>query len=218
MFFINHLLKFKYQCGQLKINGTCYSYSAGLHGCMADKQVERRTSTFTTQGPKVNSTENRLTSRRLILCMKFLTENITLGVIHMHIAFKSLKLILLNMNPSIIPYSRNIPLHNCGAILLYSRAFTNMPDIWESWSSFGFAVSYSSNTRQVWIQSTWIFYPKNPQGAFIQEMWCNHPPFCHKPSDCKIKGTKTWGHFWLPFSFQHLLVASRWRLTISLHF
>jgi hypothetical protein len=36
----------------LKINGTCYSYSAGLHGCMADKQVEQSSSTFTTQGHK----------------------------------------------------------------------------------------------------------------------------------------------------------------------
>jgi len=131
---------------------------------MADKQVKQRTSTFTTQGLKVNSTENRLTSRQLILCRKFLTANITLGVIRMHIAFKSLTLILLNKNPSTIPHSPNISLHNCGVILLYSRAFTNMPDIWESWSSFGFAVSHSSNTRQVWI---WLFYPKSPQSMHL---------------------------------------------------
>jgi hypothetical protein len=161
------LLKFKYPCGHLKITGTCYLYSAGLHECMADKQVEQRTSTFTTQGPTANSTENRLTSRWQILWRKFLRENITLDVIHMHVAFKSLALILLNMNPSIIPYSPNISLHNCGAILLYSRAFTNMPDIWETWSSFDFAVSHTSNTRQVWIQSTWIFYPKNPQSVHL---------------------------------------------------
>lgn len=134
---------------------------------MADKQVEQRTSTFTTQWLKVNSTENRLTSRQLILCREFLTESITLGVIHMPIAFKSLTLILLNKNPSIIPYSPNISLHNCGVILLYSRAFTNMPDISESWSLFGFAVSHSSNMRQVWIQSIWIFYPKKSQSMHL---------------------------------------------------
>ena len=135
---------------------------------MADKQVEQRTGTFTTQGPKsYQHRENKPTSRWPILCRKFLTDNIVLGVTHMRVAFKPLTLTLMNMNPSIISYSPNISLHNCGAILLYSRAFTNMPDIWESWSSFGFTVSHSSNKRQVWIQSTWIFYPKNPHSVYL---------------------------------------------------